>query len=209
MNLAHLGLATALALTSTLTFAHGDHGSNAVWRDKDGGLILSSNGECVRAIDFASLNKNSCHDQAQPTPAMEKVEPATNVVVVEPEPAPEPVYILQRQEYTLLFDTDQSDFNTHALMTLADAVVFAKEAHHVLAVQIAAHADSRGTDAYNMALSQRRADAVKAYLTENGVTVTSMMAMGEKQPVMVNGQEDLAASRRADITIRAKVVKKD
>lgn len=207
MNLAPLGLATVLALTSTLTFAHGDHGSNAVWRDKDGGLILSANGECVRAINFASLNKDSCHDQAEPAPAMEKVEPASNVVVVEP--AAEPVYILQRQEYTLLFDTDQSDLNTHALMTLADAVMFAKDAHHVLAVQIAAHADSRGSEAYNMNLSQQRADVVKDYLTKNGVKVTSIMAMGEKQPVMVNGQEDLAASRRADITIRAKVVKKD
>ena len=207
MNLAPLGLATVLALTSTLTFAHGDHGSNAVWRDKDGGLILSANGECVRAIDFASLNKDSCHDQAEPTPVMEKVEPASNVVVVEP--AAEPVYILQRQEYTLLFDTDQSDLNTHALMTLADAVMFAKDAHHVLAVQIAAHADSRGSEAYNMNLSQQRADVVKDYLTKNGVKVTSIMAMGEKQPVMVNGQEDLAASRRSDITIRAKVVKKD
>ena len=206
MNLVPLGLATVLALTSTLTFAHDDHGSNAVWRDKDGGLILSANGECVRAIEFASLNKDSCHDQAEPAPEVEKVEPASNVVV---KPVAEPVYILQRQEYTLLFDTDQSDLNTHALMTLADAVMFAKDAHHVLAVQIAAHADSRGSEAYNLALSQQRADVVKAYLAENGIKVTSIMAMGEKQPVIVNGQEDLAASRRADITIRAKVVKKD
>jgi outer membrane protein OmpA-like peptidoglycan-associated protein len=207
MNLAPLGLAAVLAFTSTLTFAHGDHGSNAVWRDKDGGLVLSTNGECVRAIDFASLNKDSCHDQAEPAPAMVKVEPATAVVVAEP--PKEPVYILQREEYTLLFDTDQANLNTHSLMTLADAVSFAKNAHHLLAVQIAAHTDSRGSEAYNFALSQQRADVVKAYLTENGINVTSTMAMGEKQLVMVNGQEDLAASRRADITIRAKVVKKD
>ena len=207
MNLAHLGLATVLALSSTLTFAHEDHGSNAVWRDKDGGLILSSNGECVRAIDFASLNKDSCHDQAKPEPVMVKVEPATAVVVAEP--VKEPVYILQREEYTLLFDTDRAHLTTHSLMTLADAVSFAKDAHHLLAVQIAAHTDTRGSEAYNFGLSQQRADVVKDYLMKNGIKVTSVMAMGEKQPIMLNGKEDMKASRRADITIRAKVVKKD
>lgn len=209
MNLAHLGLATVLALSSSLTFAHGDHGSNAVWRDKDGGLILSANGECVRAMDFASLNKDSCHDQAKPAVVVTKVEPATSVVAVTPKPAPEPVYELQREEYKVLFNTDEANLSSRALMTLAEAVSFAKQAHHVLAVQIAGYTDSRGSEAYNMGLSQARVRVVKDYLQRNGVKVTSEMAMGEKQLVMANGREDLAASRRAEIVIRAKVIKKD
>ncbi len=67
MNLIHLGLATALALCSTLALAHGSHGDNAVWRDAEGGLILSANGECVRGTHFASLNKLSCHAKGAQT----------------------------------------------------------------------------------------------------------------------------------------------
>ena len=58
-NNAVLGLAMALIVTPS--WGHGEHGSNTVWKTADGHAVLSTNGECVRATDFASLGRNSCH----------------------------------------------------------------------------------------------------------------------------------------------------
>jgi OOP family OmpA-OmpF porin len=56
-----------------------------------------------------------------------------------------------------------------------------------LRIEVAGHTDSRGADAYNRALSQRRADAVRAYLAEKGASneLTSR-GYGEGQPIADN-----------------------
>jgi outer membrane protein OmpA-like peptidoglycan-associated protein len=56
---------------------------------------------------------------------------------------------------------------------------FRPEAHLILE----AHADHRGTSAYNMALSQRRADRVSSYLIEHGVPAANLetKALGKEQ----------------------------
>ena len=205
MKLQKLGFVLAIGLASNLTFAHERHGSNTVWTDSEGAPILSSNGECVRAIDFEQLGKTSCHDKAvvEVVEVIEKVEPATAAPI-----AVEPVYLFKREAYRVLFDTDKAMLTSAAKAQLDQVIEFANNAYHVAALQIKGHTDSRGSDAYNMDLSAQRIDAVKAYLAAQGVRATATMAMGEKDLVMVNGQEDMAASRRADVIVRAKVIKK-
>ena len=55
-------------------------------------------------------------------------------------------------------------------------------------VRISGYTDSTGPEAYNMKLSQRRADAVAAYLTDNGIATDriSTKAFGEADPVASN-----------------------
>jgi peptidoglycan-associated lipoprotein len=71
------------------------------------------------------------------------------------------------------------------------------------AVQISGHADERGTTDYNLALGQRRADAVKSYLTKAGVSGSriSTVSYGEERPADA-GHDDGAWSRnrRAEMT---------
>jgi outer membrane protein OmpA-like peptidoglycan-associated protein len=57
------------------------------------------------------------------------------------------------------------------------------------------HTDSIGSDEYNMKLSQRRADAVRDYLTSNGIPQTNVQAigLGKDGPVASN---DTAAGRQ-------------
>lgn len=65
-------------------------------------------------------------------------------------------------------------------------------------VTVAGHADERGTPEYNIALGQRRADAVKSYLASKGANNTSTVSYGEEKPAVLGHTEaDYAKNRRA------------
>lgn len=73
------------------------------------------------------------------------------------------------------------------------------------------HTDSIGTDAYNQKLSERRANAVKAYLVSKGVDAKRIFTegKGEKQPVASNKTKDgRAKNRRVEIEVVASAPKK-
>lgn len=75
-----------------------------------------------------------------------------------------------------------------------------------LKAEIAGHTDSIGNEAFNTQLSQRRADAVRAYLIEQGVEAERLTAVGygELEPVDTNEtDEGRKANRRVEFRIRA------
>lgn len=66
------------------------------------------------------------------------------------------------------------------------------------------HADSRGTEDYNMALSLRRANAVKDYLVRKGVDANQLdvRGFGETKPVKPNTtEENMAMNRRTELNL--------
>jgi outer membrane protein OmpA-like peptidoglycan-associated protein len=68
---------------------------------------------------------------------------------------------------------------------------------------VVGHTDSRGRDAYNQALSERRAASVKDYLVAGGFPAGQIgtVGMGETQPVADNDtDEGRAKNRRVVIT---------
>jgi peptidoglycan-associated lipoprotein len=67
-------------------------------------------------------------------------------------------------------------------------------------VTIEGHCDERGTNAYNMALGQRRADAAKDFLVNLGVDATRLttISYGEEQPVDYGHNEEAWAKNRRD-----------
>jgi outer membrane protein OmpA-like peptidoglycan-associated protein len=72
------------------------------------------------------------------------------------------------------------------------------------AVDIIGHASSDGDDAYNQALSERRANSVKGYLINHGVVPVRLQAygMGETQPIADNSTEaGRRANRRVEIIL--------
>ena len=72
-------------------------------------------------------------------------------------------------------------------------------------VVVEGHTDSRGTDAYNDALSQRRADAVRRYLIERGAPAQSLRAVGygERRPVASNETASgRAENRRVELNLQ-------
>ncbi|MFL6591108.1 MAG: OmpA family protein [Luteimonas sp.] len=71
-------------------------------------------------------------------------------------------------------------------------------------IEVAGHTDNVGTDAYNQALSQQRANSVATYLTGKGVMQQRMIVVGagETRPIASNDTDaGRAQNRRVEITI--------
>jgi OOP family OmpA-OmpF porin len=102
------------------------------------------------------------------------------------------------------FATNKATLTTEAKDTLEQAVELLKNTDSVIEVRVEGHTDSTGSDAYNMTLSQQRAESVVAYLTSRGVKGSSLIAvgMGETSPVANNDTKaGRNANRRVDFIV--------
>ena len=73
-------------------------------------------------------------------------------------------------------------------------------------INIYGHTDSKGSDEYNLSLSDRRAAAVKSYLASKGIASSRMipMGVGEKEPIATNDTDaGRAQNRRVEFAITA------
>ena len=75
----------------------------------------------------------------------------------------------QRLDWTGLFGFDSAVLTAEARETLERQVMLRLATLDLVSIDISGHADWIGSDAYNQQLSERRADAVAAYLVERGV----------------------------------------
>ncbi|HEX7972055.1 MAG TPA: OmpA family protein, partial [Thiobacillus sp.] len=85
------------------------------------------------------------------------------------------------------FDTNSARLRPESMTILDNAAATLNEWGEVK-VEVAGHTDSTNTDAYNRKLSQRRAEAVRAYLVKKGVAADRLTAKGygESRPVASN-----------------------
>ena len=100
-------------------------------------------------------------------------------------PAPEAPAIAKTPNYLVFFDFDRSNLSPVAQATIRQAAGDARNGR-VARVQVTGHADRAGADAYNMALSLRRANTVKAELVRNGIAAQSIVVVGrgEEEPLV-------------------------
>lgn len=124
------------------------------------------------------------HFGAPARPAPEPVAAAAPAPQPAPAPAPAPV-AAQPTSYMVFFDWDRADLSAEARTVIARAVAAARQGEQVR-IDLTGHADRSGTDAYNLRLSERRADAVKAAMVEQGLPATaiSTVAKGESDPLV-------------------------
>ena len=94
----------------------------------------------------------------------------------------------------VLFDTGRADLKAGALGNLGKLVAFLKE-YPDRTVMIEGHTDSVGSSESNLQLSQRRADAVRDYLMQQGVGVARLVSSGKGEGLPVAGN-DIAAGRQ-------------
>lgn len=121
------------------------------------------------------------------TPPAPKPEPAP--VPVAP-PAPKVLTTPECKELKSLFEqvyfaVDSSELTPASLGVLQKIATTLKPFPHV-ALEISAHTDAQGSDAYNLALSERRAQSVVSNLTGQGVQNLSAKGYGESRPVADN-----------------------
>jgi len=107
---------------------------------------------------------------------------------------------------TVYFDYDQSSIRQDQQSALEQNAQLLNR-YKTVTVRLEGHCDERGTEEYNMALGQRRADAVQEYLTRYGITGTriSTVSYGEMRPA-ASGQMESSWSknRRCEIIITAR-----
>jgi outer membrane protein OmpA-like peptidoglycan-associated protein len=101
------------------------------------------------------------------------------------------------------FEFDKATLTVNA-KTLLDQVADALLARPDIKVEIDGHTDSKGSDAYNQKLSQRRAESVKQYLVGRGIDAGRMttQGFGESKPVADNSTaEGRELNRRVELKI--------
>lgn len=103
----------------------------------------------------------------------------------------------------LFFDSNQAALKPRSRTELDRLVEFLRQ-NPTLRVEVAGHTDNVGTPAANLSLSQRRAQAVLAYLSAHGVPAARLRAhgYGETKPVAANDTEaHRAQNRRIELRI--------
>lgn len=112
-------------------------------------------------------------------------------------------FVLSDRKGKVLFDFDKADLKPAGKQELGTVLKALKD-NPSLQAHIVGHTDNKGTDAYNMKLSQRRADAVATYLVTQGVPQQGVTtaAHGLREPVATNKTADgRAQNRRVEITL--------
>ena len=127
----------------------------------------------------------------------------------EPEPAPKPeppkaATPVVPRTYQVFFDFDSVSLTAEARRTIRDAAANSRLLD-VKRLILTGHADRAGTDAYNLTLSRRRADAVRAEFAKIGIPVddVSVLAKGESEPLLPtpDGARE-PRNRRVEIILR-------
>ena len=101
------------------------------------------------------------------------------------------------------FDYDRSNVRPEDMGDL-DQKVAILQANPDVRIRIGGHCDERGSDEYNLALGNRRAQAAKQYLVSHGIDASRIetQSWGEERP-MVDGHDESAWSqnRRAEFEV--------
>jgi outer membrane protein OmpA-like peptidoglycan-associated protein len=103
----------------------------------------------------------------------------------------------------IYFEFDKDELMPRSFVELNKLLKIIQE-NPKLSIRIVGHTDALGNDAYNDALSQRRAQSVVNFLTENKVAKNRLFARGEgeRQPIATNEtDEGRAENRRVEFVV--------
>jgi peptidoglycan-associated lipoprotein len=150
----------------------------------------------------------------QPVTTTPPPETAPQKTAVAPAPAPAPVAAEQKDAdldallkgLVVRFGFDAADLSAESRQRL-DAIADVMRKRPDTHIRIAGNCDELGTVEYNLALGQKRADAVRGYLVTLGVQGNRVdtVSYGEEKPVDDRHTEDAwAANRRAEVAKASK-----
>lgn len=147
-----------------------------------------------------------------PTPVVEEVvrPPVTETIpsVEVTEELPEDLVQLNAQGYLedAFFETDRYDLKPETRENLAGNAAWLQK-HPTISILVEGHCDERNTREYNLALGERRANAVRDYLVFLGIAPQRIQTIsyGEEKPFAVGHSEDAwQLNRRSHFVIVAR-----
>lgn len=167
------------------------------------------------ALATASCAKKAIEGEAsldEPAAAEPQSQP-----VAEPEPQIDTEAIQAAQQHRdqadarnrflndhIYFDFDSAVLRPDAIALLRLKAQWLEDNAPVISLLIEGHCDERGTDAYNLALGEKRADAVQQYLLNLGFDPRrfQIVSYGEERPLDAGHSEEAwAKNRRASFAI--------
>ncbi len=135
---------------------------------------------------------------ASPAPApVAKEEPKAEPKKEEAPPAYQATGVVMQED--IYFDFDKSTLTPAAQDNLLRKAEWLRENSDVT-VTIEGHCDSRGTNEYNLALGDRRAESAKTFLVDLGIASQRIttISYGEERPVCEQQNEECWAKNRRD-----------
>ena len=159
-------------------------------------MSFSINLKRVLLVVLASVVLTACATQKKQTGQMQG-DVYTGTDTVE--------YLATGVKDRVFFATNKSTLTTASRDTLRTQAAWMRKKGKELSFTIEGHADERGTREYNLALGERRANAVKDYLMTYGISGNrlSVISYGKERPVN-SGSNPLAWSQnRRSVTVKA------
>ncbi|PHI08522.1 OmpA family protein [Fusobacterium polymorphum] len=178
-----------------ITIENNGDGSGT-YNDKDKDLLIKNDGKGKAII---TLKGKSTEVEAKP---LEKPEKFPKLKMVPPVPSIEANSLLITLDSGILFDVDKYDLRPEAEEVLKNLAIVLKEAD-IKVFEVDGHTDSDAGDKHNQVLSENRANAVKNFLTSQGITAEiRIKGYGKTRPIASNDTpEGKQKNRRVEIVI--------
>ena len=149
----------------------------------------------ILIVVFASLALTACATAKKASTSKIQGDVYTGLDTVE--------YLASGVKDRVFFATNKSTLTTASRDTLRTQAAWMRK-NEDITVSVEGHADERGTREYNLALGDRRANAVKDYLMTYGISANrvSVISYGKERPVN-SGSTPLAWSQnRRSVTVK-------
>ena len=140
--------------------------------------------------------KKQVEEPVPPPPVVEEEPP-------KPKPTPAPVAEMSKNFSRVYFEFDSADVTSDGKSALdANAAIMAE--YPDIRLEVQGHADERGTTDYNVALGQKRADAIVRHLLGRGIGTSRVKSVsyGEERPLDGRAVETAwEQNRRAEFVV--------
>ena len=180
--------------------------------DANGNFALLYNADCGD-LQLLLKSEKEAYKSGQQSIALNGNQKVTAEVLLTPIPATPKIAVGTDLAKVLkieniYFDYDKANIRKDAAEELAKIVAIMKE-HPTMKVDVRLHTDSRGSDKYNLALSERRAKSTIKWIVSHGIKKNRITGKGYGETQLVNGcsngvpctEEEHQANRRSEFII--------